>query len=52
MLFLGWLTIVNSAPIAAFLTYFIDEYIISAWIGWSCRNNLEQMTRVKKGFMV
>ena len=52
VVFLGWLTLFNSCPIAAFLTYLVDEYVIGSWIGWTCRNNLERMTKVKRGFMI
>jgi hypothetical protein len=39
-IFLGWVTIVNSIPVAAFLTYFIDQYLFKWWIEYSCRNHL------------
>jgi hypothetical protein len=40
VVFLGWLTIVNSTPIAAFLTYVVDQYLFKWWIESSCRNHL------------
>jgi hypothetical protein len=52
VVFLGWVTVVNSCPIAAFLTYFVDQYLLRWWIEYSCRTNLEEMTRVKRGFML
>lgn len=52
IVYLMWVVLTNSSPIAAFLTYFIDQYILNAWIASKCRDNLERMTRVKKGFMV
>ncbi len=52
VIFLGWVTLVNSCPVAALLTFLVDEYFLGNWISWSCRNNLESMTKVKKGFMI
>ena len=40
VIFLGWLTLVNNCPIAVFLTYLVDEYMINTWVAWSCRNGL------------
>lgn len=37
----------SSIPIAAFLTYFVDEFLINGWIANSCREKLEKMTKVK-----
>jgi len=31
---------VNSCPIAAFITYFMDEYVFNSWISYTCRVNL------------
>ena len=51
VVFLGWLTLSGSCTIAAFLTYLVD-LLIEKWIGSSCRKNLEEMTKVKRGFMI
>jgi hypothetical protein len=40
MIFLGWAMITGSCPIAVFLTYFCDEYLINEWIGSSSKKNL------------
>jgi len=48
---LGWATLFNSFTIAAFLTYLVDQ-VIEWWVGSSCRKNLEEMTKVKRGFMI
>ena len=40
VIFLGWVTLFNSCPVAAFLTYLIDQYVLDAWIAHSCRINL------------
>jgi hypothetical protein len=52
VMFLGWVTLLNSCPLAAFLTYLIDHFVINAWVSSSCRSNLEEMTKVKRGFMI
>ena len=52
ILFLLFILMTSSVTIAAFLTYFVDEYMLNAWISNSCRNNLEEMTKVKEGFML
>lgn len=31
-IFLGFVTLTNSTPIAAFLTYFVDQYLFKWWI--------------------
>jgi hypothetical protein len=32
VVFLGWVTLVNSCPIAALLTYLVDHYLLRWWI--------------------
>ena len=51
VVFVSWLALVNSVPIAAFLTYLVDV-LVMWWVEDSCRESLEEMTRVKKGFMI
>lgn len=51
VIFVAWLALVNSVPIAAFLTYLVDT-LLGWWVEDSCRSSLEEMTRVKQGFMI
>lgn len=37
---------------SAILTYFVFEFMIDQWVGSSCREHLEAMTKVKMGFML
>jgi hypothetical protein len=52
IMFLLFVVLTNSSLIAAFLTYFCDEWIFNAWIGSAYRKHLQKMTRVKEGFMI
>jgi hypothetical protein len=47
VIYLLWVIVTGSSPIAAFLTYFCDEYILNSWIKSSYKKKLEKMTRVK-----
>ena len=52
IIYLLWIIVTGSSPIAAFLTYFCDEWILNAWVASTYRKNLERMTRVREGFML
>lgn len=52
IIFLMFILATSSVSISAFLTYFVDVYLINGWVAASCRTRLEKMTRVKEGFML
>lgn len=51
VVFLGWVTLLNSCPIAALITYLLEKYPLTWWIHYNATVNLSMMTRVKRGFL-